>query len=102
MVGDHPKNIKRKPNNSSKINSPHCHKETLDEEVLKIALHTFSSETRQRSTNFSQTQSRGNKGTERDIEGVGWDMSIPLKLFLVLDGNRNLFSETSARSATSI
>ena len=32
-----------------------------------------------------------NEGTERDIEGVGWDMSIPLKLFLVLDGNGNLF-----------
>ena len=27
---------------------------------------------------------RENEGTERDIEGVGWDMSIPLKLFLVL------------------
>ena len=27
---------------------------------------------------------RENKGTERDIKGVGWDMSIPLKLFLVL------------------
>ena len=39
---------------------------------------------------------RENKGTERDIEGVGWDMSIPLKLFLVLDGNGNLFPEPSA------
>lgn len=28
---------------------------------------------------------------ERDIEGVGWDMSIPLKLFVVLDGNGILF-----------
>ena len=27
---------------------------------------------------------RENKGEEKDIEGVGWDMSIPLKLFLVL------------------
>ena len=35
---------------------------------------------------------RENEGTERDIEGVGWDMSIPLKLFLALDGNENLFS----------
>ena len=43
--------------------------------------------------------SRGNKGTERDIKGVGWDMSIPLKLFLVLDGNGNMFPETSARSS---
>ena len=28
---------------------------------------------------------------ERDIEGVGWDMSIPLKLSVVLDGNGILF-----------
>ena len=41
---------------------------------------------------------RENDGTERDIEGVGWDMSIPLKLFLVLDGNGNAFPETSAQS----
>ena len=26
---------------------------------------------------------RENEGTERDIQGVGWDMSISLKLFLV-------------------
>ena len=26
--------------------------------------------------------SRENKGTERGNQGVGWDMSIPLKLFL--------------------
>ena len=42
---------------------------------------------------------RENKGTERDIKGVGWDMSIPLKLFLVLDGNGNMFPETSAQSS---
>ena len=42
---------------------------------------------------------RENKGTERDIKGVGWDMSIPLKLFLVLEGNGNMFPETSARSS---
>ena len=40
--------------------------------------------------------SRENEGTERDIEGVGWDMSIPLKLFLVLGGNGSLFPQTSA------
>ena len=39
---------------------------------------------------------RENEGTERDIEGVGWDMSIPLKLFLVLGGNGNLFPQTFA------
>jgi len=39
---------------------------------------------------------RENEGTERDIEGVGWDISIPLKLFLVLDGNGSLFPQTSA------
>ena len=38
---------------------------------------------------------RENEGTERDIEGVGWDMSIPLKLFLGLDGNGSLFPQTS-------
>ena len=43
-------------------------------------------------------KARENDGTERDIEGVGWDMSIPLKLFLVLDGNGNAFPETSAQS----
>ena len=41
-------------------------------------------------------QSRENEGTERDIQGVGWDMSIPLKLFLVLGGNGRLFPQTSA------
>ena len=35
---------------------------------------------------------RGQRGTERDIKGVGWDMSIPLKLFLVLGGNEVYFS----------
>ena len=44
-------------------------------------------------------ESRENKGTERDIKGVGWDMSIPVKLFLVLDGNGNMFPETSAQSS---
>ena len=43
-------------------------------------------------------KSRENDGTERDIDGVDWDMSIPLKLFLVLDGNGNAFPETSAQS----
>ena len=33
------------------------------------------------------------RGTERNTEGVGQDMSIPLKLFLV---SGSLFSETSA------
>ena len=40
---------------------------------------------------------RENEGTERDIQGVGWDMSISLKLFLVLGGNgvnRSLFLAT--------
>ena len=45
------------------------------------------------------TYSRENKGTDRDIKGVGWDMSIPLKLFLVLDGNGNMIPEKSARSS---
>ena len=40
---------------------------------------------------------RENEGTERDIRGVGWDMLIPLKLFLVLSGNGSLFPQTSAR-----
>ena len=39
---------------------------------------------------------RENEGTERDIQGVGWDMSIPLKLFLVLGGNGSLFPQASA------
>ena len=45
---------------------------------------------------IQSTLSRENEGTERDIEGVGWDMSIPLKLFLGLDGNGSLFPQTSA------
>ena len=45
---------------------------------------------------------RENEGTERDIEGVDQDMSIPLKLFIVLDGKGSLFSETSASRPTSI
>ena len=39
---------------------------------------------------------RENEVTERDIDGVGWDMSGPLKLFLVLGGNGSLFPQTSA------
>ena len=55
-----------------------------------------------RVSHIDYIETRENDGTERDIEGVGWDMSIPLKLFLVLDGNGNAFPETSAQSATSI
>ena len=40
--------------------------------------------------------SRENKGTERDSEGVGWDMSIPQKLFIDWLFNGSLFPETSA------
>ena len=43
-------------------------------------------------------ETKRNDGTERDIEGVGWDMSILPKLFLVLDGNGNAFPEMSAQS----
>ena len=39
---------------------------------------------------------RENEGTERDTQGVDWDISIPLKLFLVLGGNGSLFPQTSA------
>ena len=46
--------------------------------------------------NLDVSRSRENEGTDRDIEGVGWDMSIPLKLFLGLDGNGSLFAQTSA------
>ena len=47
-------------------------------------------------TSFCLQEPRENEGTERDIQGVGWDMSIPLKLFLVLGGNGSLFPQTSA------
>ena len=40
--------------------------------------------------------SRENKGTERDSECVGWDMSIPQKLFINWLLNGSLFPETSA------
>ena len=33
---------------------------------------------------FNYRASREDEGTERDILGVGWDISIPPKLFLVL------------------
>ena len=36
--------------------------------------------------------SREHEGRERDTEGVGEDVSMPVKLFLV---SRNLFSEKS-------
>ena len=39
---------------------------------------------------------RENKGTERDSEGVGWDMSIPQKLFIDWLLKGSLFPETSA------
>ena len=42
---------------------------------------------------------RGQRGTLRDTEGVGQDLSMPLKLFLV---SGSLFSETSAQITTSI
>ena len=42
---------------------------------------------------------REHEGTERDTEGIGWDMSMPLKLCLV---SGSLFSETSAQITTAI
>ena len=45
---------------------------------------------------YCMGSSRENKGTERDNQCVGWDMSIPLKLFLTLDENGSLFPQTSA------
>ena len=42
---------------------------------------------------------REHEGTKRDTEGVGQDMSMPLKLFLV---SGSLFSETSAQITSSI
>ena len=42
---------------------------------------------------------RGQRGTLRDTEGVGQDMSMPLKLFLV---SGSLFSATSAQITASI
>ena len=43
---------------------------------------------------------RENKGTLRDNQGVDWDLSIPLKLYLTLDGNGHLFPQTSAYCRT--
>ena len=48
---------------------------------------------------FQTSRPRQNEGTERDTEGVGQDVSMPLKLFLV---SGSLFSETSAQISTSI
>ena len=33
---------------------------------------------------MDQSEPRENEGTERDIQGVGWDMSIPLKVTAIL------------------
>ena len=44
----------------------------------------------------SLVASKENKGTERDNQGVGWDMSIAVKLILTLDGNGRLFPQKSA------
>ena len=41
-------------------------------------------------------KTRENEGTVRDSEGVGWDMSIPQKLFVDCLFNGSLFPETSA------
>ena len=35
---------------------------------------------------------------ESDIESVGWDLSIPLKLFLVLAGNGSLQRRSTMNS----
>ena len=45
---------------------------------------------------LENVEARENEGTERDIEGVGWDtcMSIPLKFFLVLGKNGSPFPQT--------
>ena len=49
---------------------------------------------------------RENKGTEREAQGVGRDMSCPRKLFLTQRKSRfsggSLFSETSACSLASL
>ena len=55
---------------------------TLSREIATVGTH--------------YTVARENEGTERDNQGVGWDMSIPLKLFLTLDENGRQFPYTSA------
>jgi len=45
---------------------------------------------------MSYVEPRENKGTERDSEGVGWDMSIPQRLIIDWLLNGSLFPETSA------
>ena len=44
----------------------------------------------------AQVSTRENKGTERDSEGVGWDMLIPQRLIIDWLLNGSLFPETSA------
>ena len=34
---------------------------------------------------FAGLMARENGGTERNIKGIGWDKSIPLKIFLVME-----------------
>ena len=48
---------------------------------------------------LSLTLLRENKGTERDNQGVGWDMSIPLKLILTLDGKDVIYVSPDIRIA---
>ena len=53
-----------------------------------LGVFNYGSRLRQyRSQSYVITYPTQNEGTERDTEGVGWDMSMPLKLFLVLDEN---------------
>ena len=51
---------------------------------------------RERQSALKVPTSREIEVTERGIDFVGWDMSVPLKLFLVLNKNRSLFPQTFA------
>ena len=63
----------------------HCQEEFLFQELPTKEHETVKSHMNQNLDIFSfesnfLIQSRKSEGTKRDIEGVGWDMSIPLKL----------------------
>ena len=51
---------------------------------------------RERQSALKVPTSREIEVTERGIDFVGWDMSVPLKLFLVLNKNRSLFPQKFA------
>ena len=77
-----------------KVNKPPSRRSKAD--VLIELLNLLSSKRIKELWVMCVSCTRENKGTERDTEGVGWVLSIPLKLFIEVARTEVCFPETPA------